>query len=332
MNRKMLYTVAGLIAFVLIVPMLGWMAPPQANSDHSFKSFQTPTTENAIDISSDFITVADPQTGEKSEVSVEEYLIGVVSAEMPIFFEPEALKAQAVAAHTYALERYSTDNSFHGVEIPTDPSVFQAYCPIDTMREKYGDAFEEDYCKIKDAVDAVLNQVITYDDQPIIAAFHSMSGGTTQSSESVWGGSIPYLVPVDSSVDTLQPNYITETTVDVQTAQEILLSAYPDLQLAENPSDWFIITERTSSDYVNTVQVGNKSLTGSQIRSLFHLNSSDFTVTYTDAGFLFTTKGNGHGVGMSQYGANEMAKEEKSYQEILAHYYPGTQLTELPDP
>lgn len=335
MKRKMIPTAVGLLGLVLTIPMLGFIHSPSDFSEVSVKSSENSTalssveTDQSENLSTDFVTVTDPQTGEVCSISIEEYLIGVVSAEMPASFETEALKAQAVAAHTYALERYSTTTTFSGAQIPTDPSVFQAYCSTATMQQKYGDSFEEKYQKIKEAVDSVLNEIITYQNEPIVAAFHSMSGGITQSSESVWGGSLPYLVPVDSHEDTVQSNYIAETFVDLDTVQSTLLSAYPDLQLPERQTDWFIISSHTASDYVDTVQVGNYTLSGSQVRSLFNLNSSDFTVTYQENGFLFTTKGKGHGVGMSQYGANEMAKDGKSYQEILDHYYPGTELTEL---
>lgn len=329
MNKKSLHIGIGFVTLILIIPMLGLLPFSEASFDDT-NSYAVSCADVSDLNTRNIITVTDSETGEKSEISVEEYLIGVVSAEMPISFKSEALKAQAVAAHTYALTRYGTeDYEFNDGEIPTDPSVFQAYSSIDDMLEKYGDNFEESYAKIKNAVDSVLNLIITYDDKPIVAAFHSMSGGTTQSSESVWGGSLPYLIPVDSSFDESQSNYISEKFTDTNTAQNILLSAYPDITLPESHYDWFNITSRTTSDYVDTVSVGDKSLTGSQMRSLFNLNSSDFTIECREDGFLFTVKGKGHGVGMSQYGANEMAKSGKSFEEILLHYYPGTQLTTI---
>lgn len=330
MKRKNLQTYAALISLSITIPMLGFIGRTDTNSTNHSNYYSTvvdATKETTV--YNDFVTISDPKSGEKSTISVEEYLIGVVAAEMPISFEAEALKAQTIVAHTYTLQRYSNSNVLAGAEIPTDPSVFQAYCSIDEMRKKYGDSFETNYQKIKNAVDFVINQILTYNDEPIVAAFHSMSGGYTQSSESVWGSSLPYLIPVDSKTDELQTTYITEKLIDCETAKNILISYYPELQLPDNPSDWFNITSRNSSDYVESVQIGNIVLTGSEIRSLFDLKSSNFTIEYKNEGFLFTTKGSGHGVGMSQYGANEMAKKGKSYQEILTHYYPGTEVTSI---
>ncbi len=330
MKRKNLRTCAALISLSITIPMLGFIGRSESDLNNPSSTYPAVIdTTNETTVYSDFVTISDPESGEKSTISVEEYLIGVVAAEMPISFEPEALKAQTIAAHTYALQRYSNNNVFAGAEIPTNPSLFQAYCSIDEMQKKYGDSFETNYKKIKNAVDSVINQILTYNDEPIVAAFHSMSGGYTQSSENVWGGSLPYLIPVDSKTDEQQNTYITEKLIDCEAAKNILISAYPNLQLPDNPSEWFNITSRNSSDYVESVQIGNISLTGAEIRSLFALKSSNFTIEYKNENFLFTTKGSGHGVGMSQYGANEMAKEGKSYQEILTHYYPGTELTSI---
>ena len=156
MKRKNLRTCAALISLSIIIPMLGFIGHSEATLNSSSNAYPTVIdATHKTNCYNDFITISNPESGEKSTISVEEYLIGVVAAEMPISFEPEALKAQAIAAHTYALQRYSNNDIFAGAEIPADPSVFQAYCSIDEMRKKYGDSFETNYQKIKNAVDSV---------------------------------------------------------------------------------------------------------------------------------------------------------------------------------
>ena len=264
-------------------------------------------------------------TGETILVPVTEYLKGVVAAEMPISFEEEALKAQAVAAHTYALRLYQKN----GV-LSDDPAVCQAYKSTEQLKEKYKENFDENWEKISKAVDAVANKILTYEEQPIAAVYHSMSAGMTESSKAVWGGDLPYLQPVDSSFDKLNPNFKVQTSISIDRARQKLSAAFPSCNLSGDPSKWIQIISYDPSGYVADVSVGGFLTTGTKLRSALGLKSAHFSVGMSDKStFVFTTEGNGHGIGMSQYGANAMAQNGASYTEILQHYYPGAVLTDL---
>lgn len=275
--------------------------------------------------------VLDVTTGTVTEVPLREYLIGVVCAEMPATFEIEALKAQAVAAHTYA-ERISRQNretpdpALFGADFSNDSSVYQAYYTESQIRNAFGDSFTLYYNKVAEAVDAVCDQLLYYEDEPIIAAFHAMCPGKTENAETVWGAPLAYLVSVDSASDTDAPSYLDTTTFTAETVSATLTAAAPSLQLPEDQNEWLQVQTTSEAGTVLRVQCGNHVWSGQQIRELFSLRSACFTVAYNENGFTFTTKGYGHAVGMSQYGANAMAAAGCNYAEILAHYYPNTTL------
>lgn len=275
--------------------------------------------------------VLDITTGSVEAVSVRDYVIGAVCAEMPATFEPEALKAQAVAAHTYAerqrrSEAQSPTAELSGADFSNDSRHYQAFYTLDQIKGFYGDSFDVYYPKVEAAVDAVLEEILCYQDAPIIAAFHSLSTGVTEDAAQVWGSAVPYLVPVDSPADCEAPKYREEVTLTADVVKEKLLTAVPELKLSDQPGDWFGEAKRTDSGTVCTMQVGDQSLGGQTLRGAFGLRSAAFTLSLEGDSFTFVTKGYGHCVGMSQYGANAMAAEGSSYADILAHYYPGTEL------
>jgi stage II sporulation protein D len=278
--------------------------------------------------------VLDVSTGEVIEVSAEEYVVGAVCAEMPATFEPEALKAQAVAARTYAerqrlRELENPTPELCGADFSNDTSKYQGYFTVNQAKQYFGDNFEVSYNKIKSAADEVCGYIITYEDEPIISAFHSMSSGTTESAENVWGASVDYLIPVDSSFDTSAPKYMEEVSFDKEILRSELTAAFEGLQLGEDFTKWITVSSVSDSGTVLEVQVGNMNVTGSELRSALSLRSACFEIEYSDDSATFTTKGYGHGVGMSQYGANAMAAEGKTWQEILEHYYPGCEIENI---
>lgn len=280
---------------------------------------------------SEVYRVLDVSTGTVSEVPVRDYLIGVVCAEMPATFETEALKAQAVAAHTYAericlQNRANADPALFGADFSNDSSVYQAYYTESQIRSAFGDSFDLYYGKIAAAVDAVCDEMLYYEDEPIVAAFHAMSAGMTENAETVWGTSLAYLVSVDSAADTAAPRYLESTVFSAEQVREILTAASPDLTFPEDCAEWFSVESVSDAETVLHIYGGSQLWSGQQIRALFSLRSACFTVSYGDGVFTFTTKGYGHAVGMSQYGANAMAQAGSTYDEILAHYYPGTTL------
>jgi len=261
-------------------------------------------------------------------VELEQHLIGVVAGEMPALFEPEALKAQAVAARTYILHRMSRTVAAHpAANICNNPACCKAYCSTETMQANWGEHFDAYYAKIAEAVRATNGIYLSYHDQPIEAVFHSSSAGATESSGAIWNDR-PYLVSVDSpETDADVPNYITKTTFTSSELKSALTAYAPQLSFTDAPATWITDLQKNDSGRVDSAAVCGTVFTGAQLRSALSLRSAAFDLQYADDVFTFTVTGYGHGVGMSQYGANVFAKQGLSYREILAHYYPETQLS-----
>ena len=243
--------------------------------------------------------------GEAVETTMADWLPGAVAGEMPASFEPEALKAQAVAARTYILHLMASPKSAHpDAAVCDDPACCKAHLTAEQMRSNWGDAYDANYAKILDAVRSTDGQYLAYEGEPIEALFHSSSAGMTEDAAEVWSAR-PYLVSVDSP-ETAEdvPNYVTSVTVSETGFAETIHSAYPDIQLSGESAFWLGAVTRDGSGRVETVDVGGTLIPGTEMRTLFDLRSTAFTLDRTDEGFLFTVTGYGHGVGMSQYGAN----------------------------
>lgn len=279
---------------------------------------------------SEAFKVLDITTGKVEEISVYDYIVGAVCAEMPATFEPEALKAQAVAAHTYAQRQKekaltSPDKELNGAYFSNDSSKYQAYFTENQAKQYYGDNYDQYIKKIREAVSDVEDEILVYKDEPIIAAFHSMSSGKTESAENVWGSKVDYLIPVESDYDTEAPKYMEEYEYTADEVKERLENAFDEIKLGDKPDEWFSDVSKSKSNTVLEIKAGNLTVTGQEIRAALSLRSASFDIEYDD-GFKITTRGYGHCVGMSQYGANAMAKDGKTYEEILEHYYPNTNL------
>lgn len=260
--------------------------------------------------------------GEVREISMREYLIGSVAAEMPASFEREALRAQAVALRTYAL-RKMLDGAPHEADICSDPGCCAAWLGEAELRERWGEGFDKYSAVIEDAVDSTDGLFLSYDSAPALAVFHAASPGRTESGGAVWGESLPYLVSVPSpeSADTV-PNYSSAVTL----TPEELATALGDPGLTGDPEKWVTDAAWSGSGRLKTVKIGGREYTGLRLRSLLGLRSAAITLTFDGEAFRITAEGSGHGVGMSQYGANEKAKRGERFNEILEEYYPGTEL------
>lgn len=275
--------------------------------------------------------VLDVSTGEVIEVDEKTYVVGAVCAEMPATFETEALKAQAVTAHTYAerqrlKERSDPTPELCGADFSNDTSKYQGYFTKNQAMQYYGDNFEIYYDKIDNAVNEVMQYIITYGDEPIISAFHSMSSGKTESAENAWGTAIEYLVPVDSSYDTSAPKYLEEVRYEKEQLRQILAEKFSGIALGEDFTTWININSVSDSGTVLSAMVGDFKVSGNDIREALGLRSACFDVSYDGETVVIQTKGFGHGVGMSQYGANAMATDGKNWREILEHYFPECQI------
>ena len=259
------------------------------------------------------------------EMDLGTYLVGVVRAEMPASFQTEALKAQAVAARTYTLYKIQTGGN-HGqqADICTDSTCCQAYIGREQAMANWGDAGEENEAKIEAAVADTDGQVILYGGVPILAVFHSSSAGLTRSAGEVWVSDLPYLAPVDSpeAGDSI-PNYYSRAEFTAEAFREAFLAACPQADLSGAMEGWLTDPVTDPAGSVSTVCVGGVTVRGSQLRSILGLRSACFEWEVQDGKLVFYVTGYGHGVGLSQYGANQMAAEGADYREILTHYYTG---------
>ena len=269
------------------------------------------------------------ETGITKTMPLEEYVVGVVAAEMPAHFEMEALKAQAVAARTYALKRMQENPSHPGADVCTDPNHCQAYLDDGDLRKKWGILnFWRYKSKIEAAVNSTRGLVLTYQGKLVDPAYHANSGGRTEEAVHVWGKEVPYLQSVPSPWDEGDPNYQRILTFTLEELQGKLGGQV--LPVAANlPSGNFIeALERTPTGRIKLLRLGNKILPGGEARKLLGLPSTNFTWEVEGNKIHFRVIGYGHGVGMSQYGANGMAREGYDFLSILRHYYPGTEVVQ----
>ncbi len=274
------------------------------------------------------LKVLDKKNDEVSVMSMQEYLVCVLRGEMPGYFELEALKAQAVAARTYT--RYMLHSgSKHGdkADICTSPACCQAYLSAAAARKKWGYLPEDEEQKLRAAVEETDGETMLYDGEPILAVFHASSAGLTRTSSDVWSGDKPYLQPVSSpeNADAV-PNYYSHVEMTITAFRDKLQSAFPKANLTGDPYDWLSDVERDSAGSIITMHVGGIKTQGSRVRSALGLRSACFTWEMADGKVSFYVTGYGHGVGLSQYGANQMARDGSGYREILTHYYTGVRI------
>ena len=270
------------------------------------------------------LTIQDGDTTE--QMTLERYLTGVVRGEMPASFEMEALRAQAAAERSYVYYQLAAGrkDAHPDADFCTDHTCCSAYLSETAAREKWGGDFAPWNTRVEQAVSDTDGQVVLYNGRPILAVFHSSSAGRTAAAGDVWSGDLPYLVSVDSPEgEETVPNYYSTVTFTAAEAKEKLLTAHPELKLSGTPDRWFGAAAENGSGRVETVSVGGTDIEGTELRRIFGLRSASFDLEMGGGKAVFYVTGYGHGVGMSQYGANQMAKEGADYREILTHYYTG---------
>ncbi len=265
--------------------------------------------------------------GEEVEMSMAEYLPMALAGEMPAGFEPEALKAQAVALRSYALYYRAEPKGVHpNSDICASAQCCAAAKSAEEMAEVWGDKAEEYAEKIASAVEATDGQYLSYAEEAILAMFHSSSFGATEDSSAL-RNPLPYLLSVRSP-ETGEDVKNLVSTVEVSSSdfRESIARTFPAVVLEGEPSGWVGSVTPSAGGRVGSINIGGQEISGLTMRQIFALRSTDFQLKWTGESFLFTVSGYGHGLGMSQYGANAMAKEGGFYADILAHYYPGTEL------
>ena len=262
------------------------------------------------------------------EMPLEEYLVGVVAAEMPASYDIEALRAQAVAARTYTLYKrnHGGCNAHEGADICTDSNHCQAYMTRDEMAALWGTDTEACVDKITEAVTSTSGEVMLYDGQEIQVFYHACAGGMTENCENVYSQALPYLVAVSSEGEEGYSRFYGEVTVSYDAFKSAMEDFSPGINIGDVRTCIGGIV-RFDSGRIESIEIGDQTFTGREIRGIFSLNSANFTVD-TNGDVTFETVGYGHGVGMSQTGANAMAQDGAGYIEILTHYYVGVTITD----
>ena len=262
------------------------------------------------------IMVAVNYQNDTKKLDLEEYVFGVVSCEMPASFEMEALKAMAVASRTFALYKLQSNENY----VLSSTTSDQCYSSIDKLKSRWKDKYDTNYEKIKKAVAETKGKYISYNDKAIYAAYFSISNGYTENSEDVFVKKLPYLKSVNSSWD---KNYSYKESDKEYTVSEFLNRLGINDDKIEN-----IKIEKCSHGRVDTIYVNNHKYKGTKFRTLLSLKSTDFEIKNINGKVIIHTKGYGHGVGMSQYGANELAKQGKNYRDIINYYYQNVNIIE----
>ena len=319
-------------ALLLLLPLPAFATPsvakPPANdlpASGTTAPSTTPTTQTAPTIEGK--AVFRVLCGEEVVALTEEdFLIRNLAMEMSPTAHEEALKAQAVAAYTYYARRRQAqtekaDPNLKGADFATPNAKFPFEYTEEKLRERWGEQYDTYYGKLKAAVTAVQSIAITHEGKFIDACYHAISSGSTESAATVWGADVPYLQAVASPGDRLSTGYASEVVLSTEEVRTILLTEASDIALPNDPALWFGTPTLSAAGTVAQQPVGNVTLAGTRVRQLFGLRSAAFAVTYTDGAFTFTVKGYGHGVGMSQHGADYLAHQGYTYEEILHYYY-----------
>ena len=335
MKKFLLYFFAFIFICFILPAILTKSDKIQANKDINEKQENTDKIEDSSE-KYDYkkygtIKLLHAKTGEIEEVALDSYLCNVVSAEMPADFDEEALKAQAVVARTYTI--YKIENKKHeNADICDDSTCCQAWVSKEIRFSRWEEAKREsNWAKIEKCVNETKGKIITYQNKPINAFFHSNSGGTTELPVNVWGGgeNLPYLKVVETAGEEGYTQYSSEVVLSKEELINKLKVKYEDINVNFENEDDIKILEHTDSGRVRTIKFGNHELSGVETRTLLGLKSTNFEIQKQDGNIKFTVKGYGHGVGMSQTGADTMAKQGKNYEEIIKHFYYGVEITNM---
>ncbi|MFC3886441.1 stage II sporulation protein D [Bacillus songklensis] len=318
--KPIVVLVSSLFVMILLIPTL--LVIPFADKTSGQLGEELRTAEAKTEAPSGptvEVAVYRTKTKQIEKVPLEDYVLGVVAAEMPAEFELEALKAQSLAARTYIVKQLlsNSDPSVPKGANVTDTVLHQVYYNEEDLKKVWGRDYEWKIEKVRKAVSETNGKILTYENTPITAAFFSTSNGYTENSEAYWPNSVPYLKSVASPWDKQSPKYFDQMVIDVHDFEKKL-----GVRLSGNGTLGKVVA-RTPGKRIELVSINGKELSGKEIREKLDLRSTDFTWERKGSQIIITTKGYGHGIGMSQYGANGMATEGKNYQDIVTYYYQG---------
>ena len=321
-----------ILIFMIVAPMIIIKSMPVKASSEEDNSSSISENNNLITINgSENIKVYITKEDRMEEVPIEDYVKSVVSGEMPASFSDEALKAQAVAARTYIMSKRSRPCDIAKGGDVCDTTHCQVYISKNERLEKWGEKANEYWDKISKAVDDTKGMVLSYDNELVLyPQFFSTSSGYTENAVDVFSNDVPYLVSTESSGEEIAPKYEAETPFNINDFVNKVNEKYPSAELtAENIQGNIEIVSRSDAGGVKEIRLGKTKIRGLDFRLAFGLNSTNFEYTVSGEQIIFKCKGYGHGVGMSQWGANVMAKNGSNYEEILKHYYKGIELKEI---
>lgn len=270
-------------------------------------------------------------TKEVEELELDTYLLGVVSAEMPANFNQEALNAQAICARTYTIYKITNGSKHENADMCDNSSCCQAWISKEDRFQKWNEEEgQSNWTKIETAVNTTKGKIITYEEKPINAFFHSNSGGTTDTASSVWGGkNYPYLQAVETSGEEAYSQYASEVLISKEEFVSKIKEYHSDFTIDFNQESQIEILEYSEGNRVKTIKIGNLNLSGVELRNIFGLKSANFQINIEEENIKFSVTGYGHGVGMSQTGADSMAKQGKNCEEIIKHYYTGVEIIQM---
>ena len=313
-----------LAVVVLLIALLLPLVFGPANLADRIEATPSPAASEITDADYEFTVLSD---GTLETVTMADWLPGVLAGEMPVTFSDEAIKAQAVAARTYIMSKCGMTTPAHpDADVCDDAGCCKAHLTEDELKANWGENYDNYWSRMCELAQKTDGQYLTYDDKPIQALFHSSSAGRTEDSGALWNA-IPYLVSVESpETEADVPNFVSTVEVTVTDFAATLSEAGIEADLTATPDTWIGELRLDDSGRVAAAVIGGAEVEGGVLRDLFSLRSTAFTLEYINGDFLFTVTGYGHGVGMSQYGANVMAQDGSDYAQILAHYYPGTSL------
>ena len=269
------------------------------------------------------------ETSDVENLDLDTYLYGVVASEMPASFEQEALKAQAVVARTYTAYQIENGSKHENADICDNSNCCQAWISKENRFARWEEEKREEYWnKIVKAVNETKGKFILYDNKPINALFHSNSGGKTELAINVWGGDFPYFQTVETSGENEYTSYNSEMEISKDTLVQKMIENYPNFKIDFSKEDCIKILELTDSNRVKQIKIGNTQISGVEARKIFELKSANFNFEISKDTVKFNCFGYGHGVGLSQCGSDVLAKQGKTYEEIIKHYYKNVEISE----
>ncbi len=341
--RKIIIYLFLIILSVFLIPILFTMQFNISNINvanaNDVNAEQSPIVEQASPEIQEYnykeygtIKLFHEKTGEVEELEIDKYLYGVVSAEMPAYFELEALKAQAIVARTYTIYKIINNQGKHeGADICDNSACCQAWITKEDRLARWEEDVREDYWnRIVTAVDSTAGKIITYEGKPINAFFHSNSGGATEVPLNVWGGSgYPYLQVVQTAGEDAYSQYNSEVELTKAEVIEKIKAVHSEIEIDFSQENAIQILERNESGRIKTIKFGNVNLSGVEARTIFGLRSANFTIEILEEKVKFTVIGYGHGVGMSQTGADALAKQGSNCEDIIKHFYVGVEIIDI---